>query len=813
MSDEVDIAKKNIFRQQYQRLMEEAEKETRRREDERRHELLSENPLDINYARWATEEEMKESLTPLFVGNKTEKSGIPLLVSDGITYVETADSHSLIIGSSGSKKSRLFMMPSVLTLCQAGESMVVTDPKAEIYEKTSGILKEAGYKVYCLNFRDDVRQNSWNPLEIPRQFFALGKFDLAVGLLNDFAHISVPHDTRNGVDPFWDNSARSAFMGMLLILMMLAENPEEVNIRSLLRLRQTMFKYRSSYKSQETDYDYLSKILGLMDDENIARFYLSSIAIAPEKTFQSIMATLDTHLMKFLIRPEITDMLCHNDINFKELGKSKVAIFVVMPDEKETYHGLVSLFIQQCYQSLIFEAQKNDDKMLQNRVNFLLDEFSSLPRIKEFPSMIAAARSRNIRFNIVIQSEKQLFSKYAEDAETIEGNCNNWIYLYTKEVDTLQKLSTLCGTQKSGKPLVTLSRLQRFSKEDGEALVFYGRNFPFLSNLWDIDKYIAGVKKMSYFEVPEMFETQLFKLEQIFSEQPDELIRSKLANNYEKNSERSYATRIEWGFIDTEDNCVKSLTESKFYEFARNNLAVQQDGNSSIDALCRISQKVESGIDKGKRVVIKNKAAGISILRCIENNTDHIYIEQRDQGERKKYANVIATYLLNMGIAIPILFDMSKLDDSWNEIVTENKDSLTMLDVFIANDFIQNTITPDDSYNYSNNLIQLAQELMKESNTEIEERPRYVFILYNLEDARNMVDSLWQAWNVAERKNVQLIAIGSNADVVSHNCLEYSRKGSATTYNSPLRLYFDEVSDSVCAKQGQTPSIIFEFNI
>ena len=343
--------------------------------------------------------------------------------------------------------------------------------------------------------------------------------------------------------------------------------------------------------------------------------------------------------------------------------------------------------------------------------------------------------------------------------------------------------------------------------------MFYGRNFPFLSNLWDIDKYIAGVKKMSYFEVPEMFETQLFKLEQIFSEQPDELIRSKLANNYEKNSERSYATRIEWGFIDTEDNCVKSLTESKFYEFARNNLAVQQDGNSSIDALCRISQKVESGIDKGKRVVIKNKAAGISILRCIENNTDHIYIEQRDQGERKKYANVIATYLLNMGIAIPILFDMSKLDDSWNEIVTENKDSLTMLDVFIANDFIQNTITPDDSYNYSNNLIQLAQELMKESNTEIEERPRYVFILYNLEDARNMVDSLWQAWNVAERKNVQLIAIGSNADVVSHNCLEYSRKGSATTYNSPLRLYFDEVSDSVCAKQGQTPSIIFEFNI
>lgn len=810
MSNEVDIAKKNIFRQQYQHLMEEAEKETRRREDERRHELLSENPLDINYARWATEEEVKESLTPLFIGNKNEKSGIPLLVSDGITYVDTSDSHSLIIGSSGSKKSRLFMMPSVLTLCQAGESMVITDPKAEIYEKTSGILKEAGYKVYCLNFRDDVRQNSWNPLEIPRQFFALGKFDLSVGLLNDFAHISVPHDTRNGIDPFWDNSARNAFMGMLLILMMLAENPDEVNIRSLLRLRQTMFKYRSSYKSQDTD--YLSKILELMDDESIARFYLSSIAIAPEKTFQSIMATLDTHLMKFLIRPEITDMLCHNDISFKELGESKVAVFVVMPDEKETYHGLVSLFIQQCYQSLIFEAQKKDNKTLRNRVNFLLDEFSSLPRIKEFPSMIAAARSRNIRFNIVVQSEKQLFSKYTEDAETIEGNCNNWIYLYTKEIDTLQKLSTLCGAQKSGKPLVTLSRLQRFSKEDGEALVFHGRNFPFLSNLWDIDKYMSGVKKLSYFEVPEMFETKLFKLEYIFSEQPDELIRSKLANNYGKKVEKNPTNEKKWGFIDKERNYVQKFDRFKFYEYAKKHLSVQLDGIGSIDTLCRISYRVEDGIERGKRVVIKDKIAGVSVLRCIESNTDHIYIKQSDPGERKRYANVIATYLLNMGIAIPVLFDMSKLDDSWNEIVTKNKDSLSMLDVFIANDFLRET-TISDSNEYSNNLILLAQELMKDSNTEIEERPRYAFILYNLEDASNVVDSLWQAWNVAERKNVQLIAIGNNADVVSHNCLEYSKKDSEITCNSPLKLYYNEVSNSVCAKQGKTPSIIFDFNI
>lgn len=808
MSNEVNIAKKNIFRQQYQHLMEEAEKETQRREDERRHELLSENPLDINYARWATEEEIKDSLKPLFVGNKNDKSGIPLLVSDGITYVETSDSHSLIIGSSGSKKSRLFMMPSVLTLCQAGESMVITDPKAEIYEKTSGILKEAGYKVYCLNFRDDIRQNSWNPLEIPRQFFALGKFDLSVGLLNDFAHISVPHDTRNRIDPFWDNSARSVFMGMLLILMMLAEKPEEVNIRSLLRLRQTMFKYRSSYKSETKD--YLSKLLELMDDESIARFYLSSSAIAPERTFQSIMATLDTHLMKFLIRPEITDMLCHNDISFKELGETKVAVFVVMPDEKETYHGLVSLFIQQCYQSLIFEAQKNDNKTLKNRVNFLLDEFSSLPPIKEFPSMIAAARSRNIRFNIVVQSEKQLFSKYTDDAETIEGNCNNWIYLYTKEIETLQKLSTLCGVQKSGKPLVTLSRLQRFSKDDGEALVFHGRNFPFLSHLWDIDRYISGDRKPAYYEAPESFDTRIFRLEHIFSEQPDELIRSKLANSYGKEVGKVSETKNKWAFLDNKSDFAPNIKESRFYEISRKHISGRIGDVGCLNSLCRISSKIETGQDKGKRVVVEDNVSGAYVLKCVENNPDHIYISENDSDKRRNYAYDIATYLINMGIAIPVLFDMSKLDDSLNDILPGNKDKVTLLDISIANVFVRETIVPDENYSLQD-LVLLAKELVDESSAPVVTRPRFAFILYNLEEASNMVDSLWQAWNVTERNNVQLIAIGRNVDVLSRNCLEYNKKD--ITYSSPLRLYFDEVTNSVHAKQGKTPSIIFEFNM
>ena len=214
------------LRKYYDNLMKEAEEENRKREDELQRELMTEDPLNVNYARWATEEEFKKDLIEVSLEDcSVEQSGIPLLCSDTVAYVDSSDSHSLIIGSSGSKKTRLFILPSILSLAKAGESMVITDPKAELYERTSGYLKTKGYKVFCINFRDESVNNAWNPLEAPLKFFKQGKFDLSVGLLNDFATISIPKDTR-GVDPFWDDSARSGFMGLLSCLCWLKMMPK-----------------------------------------------------------------------------------------------------------------------------------------------------------------------------------------------------------------------------------------------------------------------------------------------------------------------------------------------------------------------------------------------------------------------------------------------------------------------------------------------------------------------------------------------------------------------------------------------------------
>lgn len=135
-----------------------------------------------------------------------------------------------------------------------------------------------------------------------------------------------------------------------------------------------------------------------------------------------------------------------------------------MPDEKTTYHKLVSLFIKQSYEYLIYQAQQLEKKSFSTRINYLLDEFASLPAINDFPAMISAARSRNIRFNIVIQSQSQLFQKYRDDADTIKSNCNNWIFLTSRELSLLKELESLCGTIDGKHYLYSVSRLQHLKK-------------------------------------------------------------------------------------------------------------------------------------------------------------------------------------------------------------------------------------------------------------------------------------------------------------------------------------------------------------
>ena len=141
----------------------------------------------------------------------------------------------------------------------------------------------------------------------------------------------------------------------------------------------------------------------------------------------------------------------------------------------------------------IAEAQKEQGKRLPVRVNFVLDEFCNMPKIPDMPSMISAARSRNMRFFLVAQSQHQLRGKYGEDADTIKGNCENWVFLTSKELDLLNEISELCGSVYTSdnrtRRLISVSELQRFNKEKGEALIMHARQYPIITEIADIDMY------------------------------------------------------------------------------------------------------------------------------------------------------------------------------------------------------------------------------------------------------------------------------------------------------------------------------------
>lgn len=400
-------------------------------------------------------------------------------------YVDGSDAHTLLVGSTGSKKSRLVVIPTVRILAAAGESMVISDPKGEIYQRTAGYLQEKGYTVNAINLRDPALGDSWNLLAVPYQMFAAGEVDKACGFINDAA---VNLIEISGKDPYWDYSSRDLLFGLILLLFELCKelglSENTVNMQNVLRLKEELFSSVTSSIIQDSVlWKYAKK-------HPLVKTKLLGTVICPSDTLSCILSVFDQHMSCFTLMPQLIQMLSTSTIDLRDAGFQKQAVFLIMPDEKTTYHKLVAIFIKQSYEFLIDVAYKEcENNRFPVRVNFLLDEFSSLPAISDFPQMITASRSRNIRFTLIVQSKHQLIQRYGEETETIQSNCGNWLFLTSREIALLREISELSGETGGKGPLISVSRLQHLDKEAGECLVFSGRLHPYLANLADIDLY------------------------------------------------------------------------------------------------------------------------------------------------------------------------------------------------------------------------------------------------------------------------------------------------------------------------------------
>lgn len=432
-------------------------------------------------AEFARTERMKESLTKINLLEKEYKlGGIPIITEGKEAWIDTEDNHSLIFGSTGSKKSRLFAMPLIEILAKAGESFFVTDPKGELFDKTAAVLEKKGYYCMVLNFRDFQRSDSWNPIDLATQLYQEGKEEQTYEVLMDLVE-GLGKSVRNDNDPYWENAAKNVLHGLLIILLEHAPVTKH-NIKSLLKMVDECHDEAGIIKNID---NYI--------DNPLVCSKLRLLNNASLKTVGSVMAIVDAMINVFLTQPKLAELLSQNSIDLREYANKKIAIYFILPDERTTYHFIASIFIKQFYEMLIMEAQKNQCRQLDVRMNFILDEFSNLPKISDMPSMITAARSRNIRFYLFVQSQYQLESKYGEDAHTIKGNCNNWFYLNSRERALLEEIEQLCGEcvyeNNMRKSLISISELQQLSKDKGEVMVLNGRNAPYISRLYDIDDY------------------------------------------------------------------------------------------------------------------------------------------------------------------------------------------------------------------------------------------------------------------------------------------------------------------------------------
>ena len=484
--------------------------------------------------RFATTEEMQAALTRLDISDPSKPlpaGGVPLISDTKTVYADTQDYHTLILGSTGSMKTRTLIVPTILTLGLADENLVIADPKGELYDFTSGYLQSRGYQIHVLNLRDMQHSDCWNPLAEAYALYHAGEFEAGLNIAHEFVN-SITQRVSDQKSPSWALAARQLLDGLVELMIRGATRPEECNPGSLSTLLSHVKNADeggnpsgfmvSINQSNRTFLEFVNSLPegcsiknNLFSAVNMSKTATATLAGVLDNAYSSIAAFTSSRSLMALTSATTFDI---HDLAKLE---GKHAIFLIVPDEDTTHHFVVTSFIKQLYTTMVKESYQQSNGQLPRRLNFVLDEFANLPYIQDMPQMITAARSRNMRFFLVVQSDNQLHSTYGEDAETIKTNCLNWVYLSTKEDQLIQQIQRMVGVRGNGsrEPLISYQELSAMRKVIGEkggadALVLMHRCRPYVSFMPDIARYkqFALLEKVPFPEVTAKF--QVFDLEE-----------------------------------------------------------------------------------------------------------------------------------------------------------------------------------------------------------------------------------------------------------------------------------------------------------
>ncbi len=467
--------------------------------------------------------------------------------------------HSLVIGATGSGKTTTFINPMIQIIAEtsSGSSMIMTDPKGELFSLHSKKLKLQGYDVKVLDLRDTYSSYCWNPLEsiwnMYQDYVEAGKgikvhkdsirnypklekqddeelygqedgqwyeyrglayarredcgndvsvarqkiYDEMYEDLNDLVSVICPIESKD--DPVWEKGARSIIMATLLAMLEDSENPE----LNMTKEKYNFYNLNKIIANSENEFEELKKYFEGRSNLSSAVTLSRQVLSAADSTLSSYMSIAFDKLSMFNDKG-LCGLTSATDIDAGGLAEYPTALFLKIPDEKDTRHALASVFILCMYKALIKKASSREDLSLPRNVYFILDEFGNMPKIEKFDKMITVGRSRKIWFNMVVQSYAQLNAVYGDQvADIVKSNCGVKMFIGSNDIDTCKEFSELCGnvtvstnsvssnsqdkdgqfsvsSQMQTRPLIYPSELQKLNNKEstGNAIIVTFGNYP-----------------------------------------------------------------------------------------------------------------------------------------------------------------------------------------------------------------------------------------------------------------------------------------------------------------------------------------------
>ncbi len=499
--------------------------------------------------------------------------------------------HSVIIGATGSGKTTTFINPmiQILGATSAGSSMICTDPKGELFQMHSGYLASKGYKAMVLDLRDPYSSFRWNPLgdlydryqiylhtgdeiyqrddevegsglelvDAPEKYgsewyefegkaYADGAallrkiklqrqkiYDEIYEDLNDLISVICPIESEK--DPVWEKGARSIIMAVALAMLEDSEDPK----LGMTKEKFCFFNINKAISNSEEEFRVLKEYFMGRSKLSKAVGLSRQVLSAADTTLASYMSIAFDKLSMFNDEG-LCALTSATDINPLDIANKPVALFLKIPDEKDTRHALAAVFVLSIYKALIKVASSREDLSLPRNVYFLLDEFGNMPKIDKFDKMITVGRSRKIWFNMVVQSFAQLNNVYGNTiADIIKSNCGMKMFIGSNDIQTCEEFSKLCGnmsvatssistsaasgkeenvsisTQVQNRPLIYPSELMKLNNktDTGNAIIVTFGNYPMRTKF--TPSYRCPLYKFSQIDMTDVKE-QGFYADEIF---------------------------------------------------------------------------------------------------------------------------------------------------------------------------------------------------------------------------------------------------------------------------------------------------------